>query len=160
MLDTKEDFRSIERLQSAFKWCEDNKERVKAKHYASNAGRREKANKYHKEYRNKSIKNILTDRIRHLINYSLRRKGIKEHGKCWVLLGFTVKQLKESLTKTMPKGYTWQDFLDGKLDIDHIKPVKKFNYNNTEDKEFKECWNINNLRLLTVYDNRSQRFNL
>ena len=154
-----------ERLEAAFKWCEDNKERLKNEppknwSYQANGSNRKAYNELHRKYRAKSSKNLLTDRIRHLINYSLRRKGIKEHGKCWGLLGFTVEQLKESLAKTMPKGYTWQDFLDGKLDIDHIKPVKKFNYNNTEDKEFKECWNINNLRLLTVYDNRSKRFNL
>ena len=74
-------------------------------------------------------------------------------------MDYSVEDLKKRLNNTIPKGYTWQDFLDGKLDVDHIKPIKDFDYKNINDEEFKECWDINNLRLLTVYDNRSRRFN-
>lgn len=156
---TKEELRNSERLQAAFKWCEDNQERINAKPYAWYGNNRENVNKYRREYRKRTPKNLLTERIRHLINYSLRRKGIERVNKCWGLLGYSVEELKERLNKTMPKGYNWQDFLEGKLDIDHIKCIKDFNYNNINDKGFKECWDINNLRLLTVYDNRSKRFN-
>ena len=148
-----------ERLLPALKWCKDNEKRINAEPYTYYANNREKINKYYREYRKKSPKNLLTDRIRHLINYSLRRKGIERGNKCWKLLGYSVKQLMERLTKTLPKGYNWQDFLNGKLDIDHIKSVKDFNYSNTEDKEFKDCWRLENLRFLTVYDNRSKLFN-
>ena len=65
----------------------------------------------------------------------------------------------ERLTKTLPNGYNWQDFLNGKLDIDHIKPIRNFNYSNTKDEGFKNCWKLENLRFLTVYDNRSKLFN-
>ena len=148
-----------ERLLAAFEWCEKNEDRLKDKPKWSYQKEihRDKYNKYHREYRLKSIKNLLTERIRHLINYSLRRKGIARNNKSWQLLGYSVEQLKERLTKTMPIGYTWQDFLNGKLDIDHIKPIKDFNYSNAKDKEFKDCWELKNLRLLTVYDNRSKR---
>ena len=150
-----------ERLKAAFRWCEENKERLKnnPKWSYQKKANRGKYNKYHREYRLKTTKNLLTERIRHLINYSLRRKGIKRVNKCWRLLGYSVEQLKERLNKTMPKGYTWQDFINGKLDIDHIKMVKSFDYNNINDKGFKECWDINNLRLSTIYNNRSRLFN-
>lgn len=151
-----------ERLEAVFKWCEDNKERLKNKpkwSYQKSKIQRDNFNKRHREYRIKSSKNLLTERIRHLINYSLRRKGIERINKCWSLLGYSVEELKERLNKTMPKDYNWQDFINGKLDIDHIKSIKDFAYNSINDKEFRECWDINNLRLLTVYDNRSKRFN-
>ena len=150
-----------ERLEAAFKWCEENKERLKDKRKWSyqKEEHKPKYNRYHREYRAKSIKNLLTDRIRHLINYSLRRKGIERENKCWQLLGYSVKQLLNRLNKTIPEGYNWQDFLDGKLDIDHIKPIKSFNYNTYKDIGFKECWALDNLRLLKISDNRSRRFN-
>ena len=149
------------RLEVAFNWCEDNKERLKMTPrwpYQKNQEVRDKLNKRVRNYR-KLPKRLLTERIRHLINYSLRRRGIERVNKCWGLLGYSVDELKERLSKTMPKGYNWEDFLNGKMDIDHIKPIKDFNYNNISDKGFKDCWDINNLRLLTVYDNRSKRFN-
>lgn len=151
-----------ERLEATFKWCEENKERLRDKpkwSYQKSKIQRDNFNKHGREYRIKSSKNLLTERIRHSINYSLRRKGIERENKCWKLLDYSVEQLIERLNKTIPGGYTWQDFLEGKLDIDHIKSIKDFDYNDVNDKGFKECWDINNLRLLTVYDNRSRRFN-
>lgn len=161
--ETKEELRNSQRLQATFEWCENNQERINAKPhkwYKNYEIYRDRINEYQREYRKKSTKNLLTDRIRHLINYSLRRKGIKRVNKCWGLLGYSVEDLEKRLNSTMPEGYNWQDFLDGKLDIDHKKPIRDFNYNNINDKEFEECWDINNLRLLTVYDNRSRRFNI
>jgi len=152
-----------ERLEAAFKWCDENKERLKTApkwSYQRNQTARDKFNKRMKNYRKKSSKNLLTDRIRHLINYSLRRKGIERDNKCWKLLGYSIEQLMERLNKTIPEGYTWQDFLDGKLDIDHVKSIKSFDYNNYTDEEFQKCWALNNLRLLTVSDNRSRKFNV
>ena len=150
-----------ERLKVAFKWCEDNKERLKTIPrwpYQKSQEVRDKLNKRMRNYR-KSPKILLTERIRHLINYSLRRKGIERVNKCWRLLGYSVEELKERLNKTMPKGYNWKDFLNGKLDIDHIKCIKDFNYSDINDKEFQECWALDNLRLLTINHNRSKKYN-
>jgi len=73
------------------------------------------------------------------------------------MVNYSIEDLTKRLKETIPNGYTWQDFLDGKLDIDHIKPIKSFNYSNIKDKSFKDCWSLDNLRLLTVNDNRSKR---
>ena len=145
-----------ERLEPALKWCKENKERINAEPYEWYANNKDNINEYQRKYRKKSIKNLLTARIRSLLNYSLRYRNIKKEGNSKDILGYSIKQLEKKLAKTIPKGYTWQDFLNGKLDIDHIKPIKEFDYNNISDETFKECWNINNLRLLTVYDNRSR----
>jgi len=55
------------------------------------------------------------------------------------------------LLKTMPEGYTLQDFLDGKLVIDHKIPLAWFDL--TIESELMEAGNINNLQLLTAQDN-------
>jgi 5-methylcytosine-specific restriction endonuclease McrA len=53
----------------------------------------------------------------------------------------------------MPLGYTWQDFLSGKLHIDHIIPIAAFNFRSPGDADFKHCWALKNLRLLPAKEN-------
>jgi len=155
----KKNYEFSERLKPALGWCEDNKERINEKPYEWYAKNKGRINKYQKEYRNKSIKNLLTARMRSLINNSARHlnKNIITERIPLKCLNYNIFDLIKRLKKTMPEGYTWQDFLEGKLDIDHIKPAILFNYKSIKDKEFQECWGLNNLRLLTVYENRSRR---
>jgi len=70
------------------------------------------------------------------------------------LVGYTLSDLKNHLQITIPKGYIWKDYLDGKLHIDHIIPMKAFKFETPEDKEFKECWSLHNLRLLSTKKNK------
>ena len=94
----------------------------------------------------------LNSRISSTIWKSLRTnvKGKKEwEGK----VGYTLKHLVKHLKKTIPKGYNWQDFLDGKLHIDHIIPKKVFNFTEPEHTDFKRCWALENLRLLPAREN-------
>ena len=70
------------------------------------------------------------------------------------LLGYTIKELKERLISTIPEGYNWQDYLDRKLELDHIRPVGFFKYTNKNDTEFRISWGLNNLRLLPKKINR------
>ena len=53
----------------------------------------------------------------------------------------------------MPKGYIWQDYLEGKLHIDHIIPIDVFNFDSPEQIAFKKCWGLKNLRLLSAREN-------
>lgn len=98
-----------------------------------------------------TLKGKLCDRIATNLYYSL--KGNK-NGRGWEsILGYTYKQLNRHLTKTMPKGYTWDDYMMGKLHIDHKVPVKVFNFNKTDDIDFKKCWALKNLQLLPAIEN-------
>jgi len=100
----------------------------------------------------KDLKYRLNCRIRCLINASLKR-GIK-NGRSWCkLTGYNFKQLKKRLNDTMPQNYTWQDFITGKLHIDHIIPVSAFNYDKPEHIDFKRCWTLKNLQLLPAREN-------
>ncbi len=61
--------------------------------------------------------------------------------------------MQKRLQSTIPEGYTWQDFLDGKLHIDHIIPVNVHNFSSPEHLDFKRCWALDNLQLLQAKQN-------
>ena len=80
-------------------------------------------------------------------------KGNK-NGRHWeILVGYTLNNLMKRLKKTVPKGCTWQDFLEGKLVIDHKIPKSIFNFSKSEHIDFKRCWALKNLQLLPAEEN-------
>lgn len=105
-------------------------------------------------YKNKcklNLKYNLNHRIRTAIYHSL--KGNK-NGRHWEdLVGYTLNELMKRLEKTLPGGYMWQDYLKGKLHIDHIIPIKVFNFTKAEHIDFKRCWALENLQLLPAKEN-------
>lgn len=103
--------------------------------------------------RNKvNLRYRLNIRMSHLIYNSLKKNKNNRH---WGdLIDYNLDELKERLNKTMPKGYSWNDFQNGnKLHIDHIIPQRVFKFKKPEDKEFKMCWSLYNLRLLPASKN-------
>ena len=112
---------------------------------------REYQNGWHKNKRKTDLKFNLNHRMRNAIYLAL--KGNKAGRKWESLVGYTVKGLKRHLQKTMPKGYNWQDFMEGKLHIDHIIPISVFNFTKPEDFDFKRCWALENLQLLPAKEN-------
>jgi len=93
-------------------------------------------------------------RISAALRNTLRRIGCKKNGTHWeTLLGYTRDRLMSRLTRTLPSGYTWNDFLAGTLHIDHITPVSAFNFKSVTDLDFKRCWALKNLRLLPAKEN-------
>jgi len=88
--------------------------------------------------------------IRRALKFSSRNKEL--HWK--LILGYKITELKTRLISTIPDGYAWQDYLDGKLELDHISPVRTFNYTKITDIEFKKSWGLKNLRLLPKKLNR------
>lgn len=75
-------------------------------------------------------------------------------GRHWEdLVGYTLRILIKHLKKTIPKGYAWQDFLNGKLHLDHKIPISAFNFSKPEHIDFKKCWALSNLQLLPAKEN-------
>lgn len=137
------------------KYYEEHKEDIKERHkkyYKAHCKEIMKyRNKYEKVKRKTDMKYNLNNRIRILIWKSL--KGNK-NGKHWeTLVGYTLDNLMKHLIKTMPKGYIWQDYINGKLHIDHIIPIFAFNFSKPEHTDFKRCWRLENLRLLPAREN-------
>lgn len=109
--------------------------------------------KYYKVKNN--LKLNLNHRISNLVLFSL--KNGSKNGRTWQsLVPYNLIQLKNHLKNTMPIGYTWQDFLNGDLHIDHIIPIDTFDFDKPEDLEFKKCWALDNLRLLPKFENISK----
>lgn len=100
--------------------------------------------------RAKNPKRKVHERMSARIWHALRGKG----GRGWEsLVGYTTDQLMRRLHQTMPSGYGWDDFLAGKLEIDHIIPVAAFNFTAPGDIDFGRCWALSNLRLLPALEN-------
>ena len=57
------------------------------------------------------------------------------------------------MKKTIPESYTWKDYLEGRLQIDHKIPISVFNFSEPEHTDFKRCWTLKNLRLLPAREN-------
>lgn len=104
-----------------------------------------------REYRARTPRARINGRMRTRVAYSL--KG-KKRGRHWGdLVGYDVDALEARLKETMPFGYTWDDFLSAKLEIDHIRPVSSFRFESFDDIEFKQCWALSNLQLLPALEN-------
>ncbi len=84
---------------------------------------------------------------------ALKTRGIKKVAKLETMLGYSIAELEVTFKKTMPSGYTWNDYLSGKLHVDHILPVAAFNFKSAEDIDFKRCWALSNLQLLPATEN-------
>lgn len=56
----------------------------------------------------------------------------------------------------MPAGHTWADFLAGRLEIDHVRELWRFEYASEADPAFREAWALENLQLLTVAAHRAK----
>jgi ribosomal protein L14E/L6E/L27E len=121
------------------RWRENHKDVARVHNKKANAKRRATA------------KGALNHRISNLIRLSIKR-GNKNCS--WVsLVGYSLDELRTHLERTMPDGYSWQDFVDGNLHIDHIIPQSAFNYELPSDVDFKRCWALRNLRLLPAIEN-------
>lgn len=132
-------------------WRIDNPEKIK-KWKKNNS---EKINEYLRQWMNKKYKTNLKFNLnyRMAIAIGVSLKGNKAGRKWESLVDYTLNDLKKRLKKTMPEGYNWNDFLRGKLHIDHIIPKSAFNFTKPEHIDFKRCWKLKNLRLLPAKEN-------
>lgn len=142
-------------LEYCKKWAKDNPDKREEYMKRYKAGNKKEILEYQKKWniekRKIDLKFNINSRMGRSINKSL--KGDKA-GRHWeTLVGYVLNDLVRRLKKTMPEGYNWQDFLEGKLHIDHIIPKKVFNFTRPEHIDFMRCWALKNLRLLPAQEN-------
>jgi len=95
---------------------------------------------------------IMSSRMRN----ALKKPG--KEGRHWEeLVGYSIEKLERRLKRTMPDGYMWEDFLKGRLHIDHIIPVSAFNFTSIKHIDFRRCWSLKNLRFLPKEENLRKR---
>lgn len=109
------------------------------------------SNNLREKYRSDLAYN-LNCRMSALIRHSVRRN---KKGRHWEeLVSYNLKSLISRLKRTLPEGYTWRDYFEGRLHIDHIIPRSVFNFSKPEHIDFKRCWALSNLQLLPARENR------
>jgi len=143
------------------KWRENNPIKAKIINKRCNDKRR-KNSKYKswcKTYARKYMRNRLRIDLKFNLSHRIKKSiwetlNRNKNGNHWEnIVGYTLKSLIKRLKTTIPKRYSWQDFLNGKLQIDHIIPIRAFVFDSPEDEEFKQCWSLGNLRLLPTEEN-------
>ena len=136
-------------------WYEQNKEHRK---------------QYLKEYREKNIDRIrivkknyektrkandpiykLISNFRTAIYQVLKENNVEKNGHYFEILNYSPEQLISHLEKQFKDNMSWENY--GEWHVDHIKPISSFNINEIGDKEFMECWNLNNLQPLWGEEN-------
>jgi hypothetical protein len=120
-------------------------------------------NKKHKELRNKNetikrtqdSKYKITVYCQTMLSRSIRGR-YRGKSKRWnEYFDFTAEQFIEHMQSLFISDMSFDNY--GEWQIDHIKPKSDFNYNSVNDKEFKECWKLDNLRPLWKWDNINKR---
>ncbi len=117
---------------------------------------RESQRKSQQKWRSINIKSKIKDHIGSKIRGQLKKITLKKHQRLEEMLGYSIIELENHLNKTMPQGYSWNDYLNGKLHIDHIIPIAVFDFISPNDLAFKQCWALSNLRLLPAKENLSK----
>jgi len=112
---------------------------------------------YNREFSKEQRKNPrirMEERISNAIRKSLKSKGLSKNRKQWEnIVGYTSQDLKEHIESLFDKNMSWQKYLNGEIQIDHIIPISFFVYTSTDDIEFKYCWSLDNLQPLWAKDN-------
>lgn len=92
----------------------------------------------------------LHDNIRTGIYRSLKRN---KNGFSWEkLVGYSLKNLKFHLEKQFDENMDWKNYGSYWV-IDHIIPINVFNFEKSEDVDFKKCWALKNLQPLERKEN-------
>jgi len=112
-----------------------------------------------KSLRNKRIRDRKIDTIHKIYNNLMSRIYItfSKHNFKFIipykeLIGCNTKELKDFISKNLKDDMTFENY--GEWEIDHIRPVSKFNLNNRN--ELFECFNYTNLQPLWKSENRKK----
>lgn len=71
-------------------------------------------------------------------------------------MGYSSRELREHIRRSMPLGMCWDDVLSPRVHIDHIIPRSAFDYESEEDPAFKACWSLKNMQPLWDHENRAK----
>lgn len=121
--------------------------------------------KHHSEKTKKQISDkkrkltFVQRKLNNSISSNMRRslKGTKK-GRHWeTIVGYTLSELMQTLEKEFRDGMSWENY--GKWHIDHIIPLAQFQFDTTEDPEFKKAWALNNLQPLWADENQKKSNN-
>lgn len=158
-----------------------NKKKLITEQLERSKNRKEEISKYQKEYRlrNKDkfkkyrkVKRLrpiqkLRENISNAIYQALKNNSSSKNGSsCFKFLKYSIQDLKNHLEQQFEPWMTWNNWgiYNQKTwdnnnvetwtwQIDHIIPHSTFRYTSMTDSEFKQCWELNNLRPYSAKQN-------
>lgn len=78
-----------------------------------------------------------------------------KRGQSWeTLVGYTLAELVRHLESQFATGMCWENY--GEWHIDHRVPRSWFDYKDTDDPKFKQCWALSNLQPKWAAENRAK----
>jgi len=140
------------------KWSKENKEQLKTYSKKWRKENREHVNQYARDYERKrraeDPKYRLGVRTRTAVWQLLKERNINKTNKTFALLGYTIEELMAHLEKQFTEGMNWDNY--GEWHVDHKKPMTSFQFESTDDEQFKLCWCLDNLQPLWKSENLSK----
>lgn len=139
-------------------WSKNNKNYLKEKHTNWRIKNKIHVNNYSLEYCKMRCKTDskykLGKNTRTALWTCLKERSVAKYRSTFNLLGYSIEELMIHLEKQFTEGMNWDNY--GKWHVDHIRPMSSFNFTSVDDKEFKECWSLDNLQPLWGPDNLSK----
>ena len=145
-----------EKLSEYYKeWAKANKIDLKIKQTKWREENKEHVNKYKRDYernrRREDPKYRLGVRTRTAVYTCLKEANVAKYRRTFDLLGYSIEKLMIHLEALFTVGMTWDNY--GEWHVDHKIPMNSFQFESTDDIEFKECWKLSNLQPLWGPDN-------
>lgn len=138
------------------RYYEQNKDKIKKAVYTYRAENPEKIKKARNLYQNKRRNDDAKFKLRSVISTAvykaLKRRKSAKNNKLEMLLGYTISDLMSHLERLFAPEMTWENY-GSYWHVDHVKPDSWFDYIDSEDEKFKECWALKNLQPLTAKNN-------
>jgi hypothetical protein len=138
-------------------WSDKNRGKLKDYHTKwreNNVEHKRKRIAYHYNKMNTDPKYKLGQRTRTAVYTCLKEANVAKYRSTFELLGYTLEELMIHLEKQFTEGMTWDNY--GEWHVDHKIPMNSFNFETTDDREFKLCWCLDNLQPLWGSDNLSK----
>lgn len=115
---------------------------------------KERRSKRRKEYLKSKLQDpcfCLSNRTTQVLSKALRLNISCENWDTY--FSYSYLQLCQHLESLFTPEMNWDNY-GSYWEIDHIIPKNQFNYNNVNDKQYKICWSLANLRPLTIIENQ------
>jgi hypothetical protein len=139
-------------------WSKENRIKIREYHANWRDDNREKVNEktrlWYLNRRRTDPEFRLKCNTRTAVYTCLKEANVAKYRSTFELLGYTIEELMIHLEKQFVDGMTWDNY--GEWHVDHKKPMTLFEFTSTDDKEFKECWSLDNLQPLWEKDNLSK----
>jgi hypothetical protein len=139
-------------------WSSNNRVHLRKTHKNWRDSNKDHIDKYKRDYeRNRrriDPKYRLGARTRTALWTCLKERDVAKYRSTFVLLGYSIEELMSHLESLFTEGMTWDNY--GEWHVDHKIPMTSFNFETTDDREFKLCWCLDNLQPLWGPDNLSK----